>query len=144
VGNYYDSGKDSKQLPDGGKMTHASRLDEWWDFQSIAGDDAPNDAKWTVFRAIVNQHIEEYTIPQYGDLPDDFASTWSQADCLRNIEKYLRRIRKNSREQQHGLDCIKRAHYACIAYFKGGDTEKQTMINHAISACEDYYTEYHA
>jgi hypothetical protein len=128
-------------------MTHKSRLNEWDDFFGWIWHSAPFSEKLSGadvadFQAIVATHIQEYTIPQYGDLPDDFASTWSQQDCIRNLGKYIQRKGKNSRQQQHGLDCIKRAHYACIAYFKEGDADKQTLINHAISACEDYYNEH--
>jgi hypothetical protein len=123
-------------------MTYTSRLDEWDDFFNVAMKHAKMLVNFCDFYIITRAHIQEYTIPQYGDLPDDFASTWSQQDCIRNLEKYLQRKGKNSREQQHGLDCIKRAHYACIAYFKEGDADKQTLINHAISACEDYYNEH--
>jgi hypothetical protein len=63
-------------------------------------------------------HIEQYTIPQYGDAPDDPVEEWTAQDCVRAIAKYAARFGKNSRDGQDGLDLIKIAHFAQLAFIK--------------------------
>jgi len=78
-----------------------------------------NDLTWAQFSAIVLDHIENYTVPQYGDLPDDNASTWTIADCLKQIQKYANRMGKNQRGENDGrLDLLKICHYCCIIWGK--------------------------
>ena len=74
--------------------------------------------EWMVFSESVLEHIENYTVPQYGDAPTDLVETWSPDQCVLAIEKYCRRFKKNSREGQDLLDLKKIAHFACIAYGK--------------------------
>ena len=73
---------------------------------------------WCDFAEAVLEHIEEYTVPQYGDAPDDELSEWTSTECMTAIRKYTRRHGKNSREGQDALDCLKIAHYACAAHVK--------------------------
>lgn len=80
---------------------------------------------WEVFSGIVQMHIEEYTIPQYGDYPNDNLTTFSAEDCLTNISRYAARLKTNSRGKDETLsDLLKIAHYASIAYLKMRDYEK--------------------
>lgn len=80
---------------------------------------------WEVFSGIVQMHIEEYTIPQYGDYPNDNLTTFSAEDCLTNISRYAARLKSNSRGKDETLsDLLKIAHYASIAYLKMRDYEK--------------------
>jgi len=76
--------------------------------------------EWRTFSREVRQHIEDYTVPQWGDKPDDQLSTdWTEADCMLAIKKYANRAGKNSRgpvEDQR--DLLKIAHYACVAWHK--------------------------
>jgi hypothetical protein len=74
---------------------------------------------WIDFAAVVLKHIEEYTVPQYGDKPNDQVENWSVEDCIRQIGKYIARFGKNQRgESDQEKDIIKIAHYACIASTK--------------------------
>ena len=66
----------------------------------------------------VIEHIETYTVPQYGDYPNDQVEEWTPELCIAQISKYSARFGKNSREGQELLDLIKIAHYAQIAYSK--------------------------
>ena len=66
----------------------------------------------------VIEHIETYTVPQYGDYPNDQVEEWTPELCIAQIGKYSARFGKNSREGQELLDLIKIAHYAQIAYSK--------------------------
>ena len=74
--------------------------------------------EWDEFSALVRKHIEETTIPQYGDLPHDLASTWSKQECIKPIEKYIARHGRHTRPDQAADDLKKIAHYACMAFFK--------------------------
>lgn len=74
--------------------------------------------EWIEFSKLILNHIENYSVPQYGDKPDDQVEEWSSEDCFKAIERYLKRRNSNQREGQEGLDLFKMAHYVCLAYFK--------------------------
>ncbi len=74
--------------------------------------------EWQAFSDIVLNHIENYTVPQYGDFPQDPASDFTIEQLTGNIKKYIARFGKNQRAGQDQLDLLKIAHYACIAYSK--------------------------
>lgn len=74
--------------------------------------------EWVAFSAKVLAHIEDYTVPQYGDAPNDSITTWSDAACVEQIGKYAARYGKNARDGQEQLDLLKIAHYACLAFHK--------------------------
>ncbi|MFA5378311.1 MAG: hypothetical protein WC455_21335 [Dehalococcoidia bacterium] len=76
--------------------------------------------EWISFSRAVLTHIEEYTVPQYGDAPNDqLAQEWSYADCMLAIRKYANRAGKNSRGAVEAeRDLVKIAHYACVALSK--------------------------
>ena len=75
--------------------------------------------EWLRFSDLVINHIEEYTVPQYGDHPHDQATGWSVDSILENIERYKNRWKDNARGKQDNLlALLKIAHYACLAYFK--------------------------
>lgn len=74
--------------------------------------------EWEEFSALVLDHIETYTVPQYGDAPDDQVEEWSADECVMTIRKYGARFKKNSREGQDVSDLMKIAHYACLAHGK--------------------------
>ncbi len=70
---------------------------------------------WRKFADQVEQHIEEYTVPQYGDAGDDQVTEWTVEDCLKQLSKYRNRHGKNSRPGQQELDFLKMAHYVQLA-----------------------------
>lgn len=76
--------------------------------------------EWMEFYAIVSNHVKNYTIPQYGDAPNDNLQTWSVEDCLRAIDKYVRRNQRvNARGRKEAMrDMVKIAHFACVAFWK--------------------------
>jgi hypothetical protein len=74
--------------------------------------------KWQNFSHKVEDHIEQYVIPQYGDEGVDLATDYSFEECIQNIKRYIARAGKNSRPHQDELDMIKIAHYSQMAYFK--------------------------
>ena len=74
--------------------------------------------EWLTFSKKVYHHIENYTVPQYGDLGEDQCTEFTPSDFITQMKKYLNRFGKNSREGQQELDMLKIAHYACMLHSK--------------------------
>lgn len=75
--------------------------------------------EWARFVQLVSTHIVEYTIPQYGDSPNDEVENWTPEQCVLAIQKYTRRFTAGQRGPRETLrDMFKIAHFACLAYFK--------------------------
>jgi hypothetical protein len=75
--------------------------------------------EWNNFSRIVAQHIEGYTIPQYGDAPDDQASKFTEHDIAVNMQRYVNRLESNARGPEEAQrDLLKIAHYCAMLYFK--------------------------
>jgi len=71
--------------------------------------------EWEVFSQEMVDHIENYTVEQYGDMPDDQASTFIMADYKRELLKYINRMGKGVRgPEEQERDFKKIAHYACM------------------------------
>jgi hypothetical protein len=75
-------------------------------------------ADWASFATDVLNHIENYTVKQYGDRPDDQASNWSIEFIEEQLKKYTNRFGKNARSGEELRDLLKIAHYAQILYYK--------------------------
>ena len=73
---------------------------------------------WSKFALDVSEHIEGYTVPQYGDKPNDNVESWTAEDCIKQVLKYLNRRGKSQRQGEEKLDLIKCAHYIQLAYDK--------------------------
>ena len=96
-----------------------SSVDTFHEFeQAITNALSIRSKEWIEFSIKVLAHIEGYTVPQYGDRPDDQITNWSCADCLKAVNKRLARFGRNSREGQQELDFLKMAHETQIAYDK--------------------------
>lgn len=74
--------------------------------------------EWREFSAMVLHHVENYTVPQYGDMGEDQVTNYTAEDCVKAIGKYASRFGTNQREGQETLDLLKIAHYACLALNK--------------------------
>lgn len=75
--------------------------------------------EWSAFSDIVAQHIEVYTVPQYGDAPDDQASGFSEQDIAANIRRYVNRLETGARGPEEAQrDLLKISHYCSMLYFK--------------------------
>ncbi len=82
--------------------------------------------QWDVFSEMVGNHIEEYTVPQYGDWPDDQLEKFTVHDILTNMKRYINRGESNQRGWEDGiLDCLKLAHYSCALFLKKGTSKKE-------------------
>lgn len=97
----------------------ASAGDPMWD-ALMARVNASNRARmWDIFAEEAWRHIENYTVPQYGDFPDDQVAKWDEEQLKTQIEKYLNRLSSSSRgEQESNMDLIKIAHYAQLIWSK--------------------------
>lgn len=73
---------------------------------------------WRDFAIEVGYHIDNYTVPQYGDKGEDQVTEWSTADLIKQIQKYCGRFGRNSRPGQDKLDMMKVAHYAQMIFDK--------------------------
>lgn len=73
---------------------------------------------WVAFSAKVLAHIEEYTVPQYGDKGEDLATTCNSDQFLHSIRRYAARHGSNARQEQDLLDLLKIAHYSQLAFDK--------------------------
>jgi len=73
--------------------------------------------EWEAFSLCVFEHIEHYTVPQYGDAPDDQATEFTVRDCMVQVKRYANRAGKVEIKRQVE-DMKKVAHYACIAWAK--------------------------
>jgi len=74
---------------------------------------------WWRFSTIVAKHIANYTIPQYGDAPDDQIEGWTHEECVRAIGKRAARHSSNARGRIETLrDLVKIAHEAQLAFDK--------------------------
>ena len=71
---------------------------------------------WINFSGEVLDHIDAYTIPQYGDFPKDLAATWDEAQVIKEVEKYLHRIKSAMRPDCRYTDLLKMSHYLCMLY----------------------------
>lgn len=70
---------------------------------------------WVLFAEEVLKHVNNYTVPQYGDAGEDQVTNYSVEDCIKQALKYLNRHGKNAREGQEKLDMLKAAHYIQLA-----------------------------
>lgn len=88
--------------------------------------------EWLEFSAHVLNHIETYTVPQYGDKGEDQCTEFSESDFITQMKRYLNRYGKNAREGQQQLDLLKIAHYACMLSAKLSEREEELrkILNH--------------
>ncbi len=75
--------------------------------------------EWAVYALHVLRHIEQYTVPQYGDGPSDPVQKWTLEDCKRSLERYVNRMCRGQRGKDEAMrDMLKVGHYGCIAHAK--------------------------
>jgi hypothetical protein len=80
------------------------------------------------FAATVERHIDNYTVPQYGDEPYDQVETWTSIQCMDSIKRYINRFGTNRRGRIETLrDLVKIAHYAQLTFDKMQPTLEEFM-----------------
>lgn len=80
--------------------------------------------EWKIFSEKVLTHIDNYAVPQYGDMGEDDIDNWEVKSCLLAIKKYVARSGKGIRDNQDKLDMLKVAHYACFVHNKMKEESK--------------------
>ena len=74
---------------------------------------------WIEFATLAHRHIEDYTVPQYGDFPHDNVEKMTAEECIGHIRRYIERFGSNQRGKEDQLrDMFKICHYASFAYEK--------------------------
>lgn len=75
--------------------------------------------EWAAFAVLVGRHIEDYTVPQYGDAPGDQAGGFTERDIAVQIRKYINRMESGARGPEEAQrDLLKIAHYCAVLFFK--------------------------
>jgi len=75
--------------------------------------------EFMVFASEVMEHIDVYTVRQFGDKPNDQVEAWTPEDCMKAIRKYYKRFGTGQRGQiEQERDMLKIAHYAALAWIK--------------------------
>lgn len=73
--------------------------------------------QWANFSVLVDDHIRDYVISQYGDYPDKMVEGFTAEKIQMKLESYVSRIGKGQRGHEDQLrDCLKIAHFACYLY----------------------------
>ena len=73
------------------------------------------EKEWLDFADEVRDHVVSYTIKQYGDMPEDQASSFTLEDFKRELQKYCNRMGSGVRgAEEQERDFKKIAHYACM------------------------------
>lgn len=74
--------------------------------------------EWMRFAGEVADHIENYTVPQYGNEGDDIITNQTAEYCIDHAKRYLARFGRNARPGTELLDLKKAAHYLQVAHDK--------------------------
>lgn len=74
--------------------------------------------QWLDFAQAVSEHIEKYTVPQYGDEGEDIITEQTAEYCIDHAKRYLARFGRSSRPNNELLDLKKAAHYLQMAHDK--------------------------
>lgn len=67
--------------------------------------------KWRAFAEAVEEHINNYVIPQYGDEDNEPAKEYNFEDCVKQAQRYLARAKTNQRPEGLERDMRKTAHW---------------------------------
>ena len=63
------------------------------------------------------EHIETYTVRQYGDYPNDQLTNMTLSDVKHDMQRYINRMESNARGPAEAKrDMLKLMHYAAEAY----------------------------
>jgi len=82
---------------------------------------------WMDFHRAVLEHIEGYTVPQYGDFPDCPVARFTVQDIKTQLLRYINRMESNARGPAEAKrDCLKIAHYASILWMALNPSTPQT------------------
>jgi len=85
--------------------------------------------EWKNFSDVVISHIENYTLPQYGDTDTDQIDEFSTEECWKNVQRYFNRRNTNVRGVAEQVrDVLKVAHYMSFIFHKMGGQNNDTFL----------------
>ena len=97
--------------------------------EDVLGSMSVRAQEWMHFALQVLDHIENYTVPQYGDYPNDQLTEFAVQDIKAQLVRYINRIGSNARGKEEALrDMLKVSHYASAAYHKMKNEEGKNVI----------------
>lgn len=82
--------------------------------------------QWKAFSRIVESHIRQYAVPQYGDFPSKTVGKWNDVKIQGKLEAYVDRIGTGQRGKDDAIrDALKIADFAkyLYAYLTTGSAE---------------------
>jgi len=77
--------------------------------------------QWRWFSRLVEQHIEQYVVLQYGDFPDEHIDGMSIEEVKGKMSSYVQRIGKillTRGKKEAARDILKIAHFCCYQLAK--------------------------
>lgn len=81
---------------------------------------------WQKFSLEMLDHVENYTVKQYGDYPHDQLTEFSDEEILSSMKRYLSRAGRGQRGQAEEMrDMLKLAHYASVRYARLAAQEQE-------------------
>ena len=81
---------------------------------------------WQKFCPAMLDHIENYTVKQYGDYPHDQLTDFSDEEIVSSMKRYLNRAGRGQRGlAEEARDMLKLAHYASVRYARLAAKEKE-------------------
>ena len=95
---------------------------------------------WLKVSQRVLDHIESYTVPQYGDAPNDAIEGWSIEECFKQTERYLSRRNTSMRPKEKALDILKSIHYLSLALEKMEKEPPEEEKKIFVLSLEDFST----
>lgn len=75
--------------------------------------------EWKRFARLVEAHVDQYAVPQYGDYGSDgeLMADMSAEECMKHIERYVKRFNSGMRgDVERERDLLKIAHFAGVAF----------------------------
>lgn len=96
--------------------------------------------QWRQFSALVEKHIDQYVIEQYGDFPDEHIEGMSIEQIKGKMSSYVQRIGTILRtrgKQEAARDILKIAHFCCYELFKMIDEYELTPKDFVLKLHED-------
>ena len=97
----------------------------------ITGEPSQRLNRWRAFNEAMEMHVEHYTVPQYGDYPDDQLNKFTEHNIKKNLERYHNRMDSNARGREEKIrDYLKIAHYISelfVREIEKGDKDEKSV-----------------
>lgn len=106
---------------------------------SVDGGMSARGIQFLEFVEDVLDHIENYTVEQYGDYPNDQMTNATPEEILHNMTRYINRAKTNARGPvEADRDILKMAHYACILRLRIKQIETEKLAEKVVEPIGKY------